>query len=265
MLTRILTALVLTPAFVLLTLYLPTRWFSLVLLVIVLLALDEWNRLTAKSSRCFVIAVVVIIGVCWGLSSYPRFLPAICTAAAVTWIYQGYCLTRQLPDQGGDNIISFLLGVFLLLGAWSGLVYLHQQGENGPLVMISMMAMVWAADSFAYFTGKTVGRHKLAPNLSPNKTVEGMAGGMLGAAIVAFALGSMLLDLQAVQLAVWMLAAVVAAAVSVVGDLYQSGLKRTAGVKDSGSILPGHGGVLDRIDGVISAAPVFVSIWVWVP
>ena len=127
--------------------------------------------------------------------------------------------------------------------------------------MISMMSIVWAADSLAYFTGKSLGKRKLAPELSPNKTVEGLIGGIAGSAVVALILAQFLLGFGVSQIVAWMVAALVAAFASVVGDLYQSSLKRAAGVKDSGRILPGHGGVLDRIDGVIPAAPVFVSVW----
>lgn len=261
MFARVLTALVIAPAFILLALYLPTRWFSLVLLALMLLALEEWNRLTLKSSPWLFAVSMVVAVLCWLLPAFPELFQPVCILAALAWIYLGTGLLRYDPDKKFDDPASFVLGAALLTGAWSGLVYLHQQDQDGPLIMISMMAIVWAADSFAYFTGKSMGKRKLAPALSPNKTVEGLMGGIAGAAAVAAILGILVLDFGVSHLVPWMIAGIAAALVSVIGDLYQSGLKRSAGVKDSGNILPGHGGVLDRIDGVIAAAPVFAGIW----
>ena len=126
---------------------------------------------------------------------------------------------------------------------------------------IALLVVVWSADTFAYLAGRRFGKRKLAPSISPGKTIEGLAGGLIGAGLVALLAAIYALDLSPAQTLIWLLASLVAALFSVVGDLFESRLKRRAGVKDSGGLLPGHGGVLDRIDGLLAAAPVFATVW----
>jgi phosphatidate cytidylyltransferase len=145
-------------------------------------------------------------------------------------------------------------GLLALLPPWAALTYLHQATDAGPALVVTVFAIVWSADSGAFFTGRALGRHKLAPKVSPGKTWEGVAGGVLFAGVVSGVAG------YAVGLPVGALVAIgaVTALVSVVGDLTVSIAKRNIGVKDSGRLLPGHGGMLDRIDSLTAAAPVFV-------
>ncbi len=126
---------------------------------------------------------------------------------------------------------------------------------------IGFMAAIWAADSFAYFVGKAYGKRKLAPHISPGNTVEGVVGGAVGSVLFAilFCYFSPFMSFQTGVL--WSGLVFLAALISVVGDLYESRLKRSAGEKDSGTLLPGHGGVLDRIDGLVAATPVFVALF----
>lgn len=268
MLVRIITAMVLAAAVILLTLTLTTLWFGVVLLAVVLMGLYEWNRLTIKSSGIFSIAAIGLAAAAWWLVSQPKLLFAICALATLFWAYQIYALQQfeqrfnrsQLSGSVSASRCAFFLGVFCLLGAWAALVLLHQQTEQGSSATIALLAMVWAADSFAYFTGKAFGRNRLAPGLSPNKTVEGVIGGLFGTFLIAGLFGFFVLDFSSTILSVWMVAGLCAAVFSVVGDLYESRLKRLAGVKNSGHLLPGHGGVLDRVDGVIAATPVFATL-----
>jgi phosphatidate cytidylyltransferase len=145
-------------------------------------------------------------------------------------------------------------GFVALLPPWAALTYLHQATEAGPALVVTVFAIVWSADSGAFFTGRALGRHKLAPNVSPGKTWEGVAGGVLFAGVVSGVAG------YVVGLPVGTLVGIGAATalVSVLGDLTVSIGKRNVGVKDSGRLLPGHGGMLDRIDSLTAAAPVFV-------
>jgi phosphatidate cytidylyltransferase len=261
MLLRILTALALAPVALLLTMYLPTQWFSVILLAVMLMGLNEWNQLTVKSPALFSVAAVGLAIVTWLITFQSTILFVICIFTSLFWCFQVYDLKRFELSRPIAPVPAFLLGAGCLMGAWAGLVLIHQQPENGPVATIALLVMVWAADSFAYFSGKTFGRTKLAPNISPNKTVEGVFGGLTGTILVAGSFGIFALGLSSNTIWIWIAAGLGAALFSVVGDLYESRLKRLAGVKDSGSLLPGHGGVLDRIDGLIAATPVFVTLW----
>jgi len=261
MLLRILTALVLAPVAILLTIYLPTQWFSVILLAVMLIGLNEWNQLTVRSTVIYSIAAIGLAIVTWLITFRSEILLAICFLSSMFWCYQVYDLKRHELSRSNTPARAFFQGVFCLTGAWAALVLLHQQPENGPVATIALLVMVWAADSFAYFSGKAFGRIKLAPKISPNKTVEGVIGGLIGTILVAGLSGFLALGMSSKVIWIWILAGLGGALFSVVGDLYESRLKRQAGVKDSGNLLPGHGGVLDRIDGLIAAAPVFVTLW----
>ncbi len=263
---RIITALVLAPAVILLTLYLPTHWLSVVFLVVALLGLYEWNRLTIRTTALFSCVALGLVAATWWLVNQPLLLFAITVLATLFWMYQIYRLQRfaysktATSDTRFGTIWAFFLGAFCLLGVWSALMLLHQQPQYGALATVALLVMVWSADCFAYFSGKAFGKHKLAPELSPNKTIEGVVGGLLGVCLIAVLSGWLVLNLSFPRLSVWIIAGLSIAIFSVVGDLYESRLKRLAGVKDSGHLLPGHGGILDRIDGVIAATPVFVTL-----
>jgi len=154
------------------------------------------------------------------------------------------------------NLLVFLLGVDLLWICGHGLVYL--QAQQGGWLLLYLFTLVWVADIGAYFSGRRYGRHKLAARISPGKTWEGVAGGILANLIWMLAV-FWLSGGWGFGLIEFMLIGLGTSVLSVVGDLFESILKREAGVKDSGRLLPGHGGILDRIDSVIAASPVFVA------
>ncbi|MFN3884298.1 MAG: phosphatidate cytidylyltransferase, partial [Rhodocyclaceae bacterium] len=155
------------------------------------------------------------------------------------------------------------LGLVLILPAWAALVALH---ERSPWLLLAVMALVWVADIVAYFSGRAFGRHKLAPSISPGKTWEGVAGAALGVLVYGFALAPTLpvtRNLDRLALAGGLL---LLTALSIVGDLFESLAKRQAGAKDSSQLLPGHGGILDRIDSQLSTLPVVaLGIHLWQP
>lgn len=152
--------------------------------------------------------------------------------------------------------LKLAAGTLAVLPAWAALVLLHANPDKGNLWLLTALTMVWAADSGAYFAGRAFGKHKLAPRVSPNKTIEGLLGGMVAGIVVACAFG-WLAGLTVAHVPQLVLVSAVAVLASVLGDLFESLLKRHAGAKDSGAVIPGHGGVLDRIDGVLAALPVF--------
>ena len=122
-----------------------------------------------------------------------------------------------------------------------------------------LFLLVWGADSGAYFVGRKFGKKKLAPNVSPNKSVEGLYGGILTSMLIVVAVASLYLDMTWPELCLFLILSVITVFSSVLGDLFESMIKRRAGIKDSGRILPGHGGVLDRIDSLLAAAPIFAT------
>jgi phosphatidate cytidylyltransferase len=261
MMVRIATALVLAPLAIGLTLWLPTPLFALLLFALVLAALAEWNQLQLRSPELLALTAVVMIAVALVLFLFDQWLLLACAAGCLFWFYQVVDLRVRGMATRPAAPAAFLTGAFVLLCAWAALTFMHGLPGKGPVMTLGVLLVVWSADSFAYFSGKRFGKHKLAPEISPGKTVQGLAGGMVGAALVSLAVAYWMLDLAGTPLLMWVLVAVVAALVSVAGDLYESRLKRHAGVKDSGHILPGHGGILDRIDGLIAAAPVFATLW----
>jgi len=163
---------------------------------------------------------------------------------------------RLAPFEGWRPL-RLVIGMLFLAGAWLALAKLHALPGVGPELMMFLLVLVWIADSAAYFSGRALGRHKLAPAISPGKTVEGALGALVSALVPA----GFLIWSGWVVAPGWMLVLLctLTVAVSIGGDLWESVLKRERGVKDSGDILPGHGGVLDRIDSQIAASPFFVA------
>jgi phosphatidate cytidylyltransferase len=161
------------------------------------------------------------------------------------------------------------IGWIVLVGFWVALVQLH---ARSPWLLLAAMAVVWIADTAAYFAGRAFGRHRLAPAVSPGKTWEGVAGAVVAVALYALACAYFLPHFglapepHPATLVAWLVLGMVLTAVSVIGDLYESWLKRAAGVKDSGRLLPGHGGILDRIDALLAALPLAaLAAWAWLP
>jgi phosphatidate cytidylyltransferase len=263
--TRILTATILVAALLLALFILPPWGWRLVCAGILAVACWEWAALSGMRGFKRVAFALPVVACGLAITAYWPSLPgfgdvgAYYLASLVFWVLIMPPWLKNGLRSGNDSLVA-ATGVLVLLCCFLAMVHLHR---IGPEVLLRFMAIVWIADSAAYFAGRRFGRHKLAPSISPGKTWEGVAGAMLAVTaygilwLYVFNWGAPAV-VQAVSggsagmfVILWFLAAL-----SVLGDLFESALKRRAGVKDSGKILPGHGGVLDRIDALIPVLPI---------
>lgn len=266
--TRLIAALVMTPVAIAAMLLLPTPWMMALAAVVFLAGLWEWFELAEIEDTLgrwvlLVAHVAMMVALVWASRSTQGFSLALLQTATVVgvvwWVLA--LLWLRFPRFGSNHqtharVFKLAAGALAVIPAWAALGWIHVEEPNGHRWLLAALAIVWAADTGAYFVGRHLGRRKLAPVVSPNKTVEGLLGGV--AAGVAVSLPFALFAKAGVaELPLVALLAFATVLFSVVGDLFESLLKRHAGVKDSGHLIPGHGGVLDRIDGVLAALPVF--------
>ena len=254
--TRVLTGVALAIVVLFSVFGLDNRMASLVFGLFWLVGTDEWARLARFSwfGRIACVAGFVLIVAVELVSGLPAAaVTAWLWAAALIWIVT-FVLVLRYPVRV-PNLVVAAAGLIVLPAAWLSFHNLHAVAGNGPGLVLSGLFIVWSADIGAYFTGRSIGRTALSPRVSPKKTWEGVAGGVTLAMITGLAAAA-LFDLPYGLMAP---VAAVMALISVVGDLGVSMLKRNAGLKDTGVLLPGHGGVMDRFDGVTAALPFFVS------
>jgi phosphatidate cytidylyltransferase len=257
---RVITAVVMAAVFIGILFFCPPLVFTAFVALVTAVAAWEWANLchlTNRSSRAVFTGAVATMAAAlmamlywtqWVRLEQVLVLSCAWWALALLWV-QGYPSSAVLWRSSWTRMI---MGLLVLVPAFLSLVYLRRL-PDGHWYVIAIVLLVAAADIGAYFAGRRFGRHKLAPNVSPGKSWEGVVGGLLAVAVIA----GFFAFLRDAKLAVVLAVALPAALVSVVGDLFESMLKRYRGVKDSGHILPGHGGVLDRIDGLVAAVPVF--------
>jgi len=252
------TGLILATVVVASVLLLPEAWFGAVLLVFILLGAWEWGGLLFRPAGqiAYCLLIAGLIGVAWRLLDYRPFIYSTALGACLFWCYVLFCLWRYAlnPYTTSSTLAWAAAGLMTLLPLWVILLELHRPAFGPPYVLF-LLALVAAADSSAYFAGRRWGRHKLAPRLSPGKTREG-ALGALAATLVLAPAGAALLGID-----VWLpflLLCLVTTVFSIIGDLFESMLKRQHAAKDSGALLPGHGGMLDRMDSLTAAAPVYL-------
>lgn len=291
--TRLLTAIVLLFALVSIAAWAPDPVFDGLLLLIVSIAVFEWMRLLGVSALvstvialCFVAGGVLALGASFPPALWPAagafpggagLLPIPLTLlllvyllSTLIWVVGVPLSFRRFKPLGGLALSGKAAALLLLSAAWFALVQADSRGKG---FLLSVLLIVWVADTAAYFAGRAFGRRKLAPSISPGKSQEGVAGAVLAnLALAAFLTiwppawfelngGNIFLLLQE-ALGWWLMLLVVflLTLVSVVGDLYESMIKRVAGAKDSGVILPGHGGVLDRVDALVAVFPVTMFV-----
>ena len=216
---------------------------------------DGQGQLTVRLAWVAALAVV--------MAAAEYFQPAWLLNAIPVWWLLALLLVVGYPGNARAwyrPALMALVGLLLLVPSWAAIVQLQSNGAlglAGPWALMFILLWVWAADTGAYFAGRTFGKHKLAPLVSPGKTIEGLLGGVaLALAVVAGVYAAGLLDAQLWPL---MLVALFTVLASALGDLFESMVKRERGFKDSGTILPGHGGMLDRIDSVTAAMPIALA------
>ncbi len=247
---RLITALFLAAGFLAVLFLLPHTVAAVVFLLVALLAAWEWGGLLKAERRSrwwFVVLVALSCLISWAHSEQTFRLLWVMSAlfwllVAPLWLFKGW----------RSGAYAYLVGWLLLVPSWAALIDLH--GRSSEL-LLAVMALVWVADIAAYFTGRALGRRKLAPAISPSKTWEGVAGSLAGVLLLGGLVGRALPETRELGSVPLLLALCLFAAFSVLGDLFESLIKRQAGVKDSGALLPGHGGVLDRIDSQTSTLP----------
>lgn len=266
--TRLLAALIMTPLAVAAVLFLDTPWLVALTAVVFLAGLWEWFRLaeiddTLHRSVLLVANLAMMVAIVWASRSSSGFsfvLFQLATVVGVAWWLLAMWWLRhfEFASDHDTNARMFKLaaGTLAVVPAWCALALIHGGGSNGHRWLLIALMVIWAADSGAYFAGRRFGKRKLSPRISPNKTIEGLIGGMVAAVVVAL-IGAPLAGATVAQLPLVALVVVVTVGFSVVGDLFESLLKRHVGAKDSGDLIPGHGGILDRIDSVLAALPVF--------
>lgn len=277
--TRVLAALVMAPLAIAAVLLLPTPWMVAAAAVVFLGGLWEWLRLAGVEdglarSTLLIANLLLILALVWASASDPTgslvLLKLFSVAAVAGWLLVALWLRYPAFASGDDaraRIIKLAAGTLVIVPAWCALGLIHAGEPHGHRWLLVALAVVWAADTGAYFAGRRFGgrlfkARRLAPRISPNKTIEGLLGGLALAVLVGIA-AAPLAGASLVQLPLVALVALAAAAFSVVGDLFESLIKRHAGAKDSGNLIPGHGGLLDRIDGVLAALPVFAIGQIW--
>jgi phosphatidate cytidylyltransferase len=260
---RVLTALLLLPLVMAAIFALPAKWFLLLLAIILLGGSWEYRRLAGLSDRLagyLLVLIQVLIFVAlfskraeWGID----ILIYLSMSCAV-WILMFTRLPLYRPNRSPDSSyqqISFITAIASITTGWFALSWIRMQPDGAWLILLLLLT-VWAADTGAYFAGKSFGKKKLVPQISPGKTRAGLVGGLITASLVAV-LASKLMPIVELEPVRLILLSLVTALVSVGGDLLISLHKRTSGFKDSGAILPGHGGILDRLDSLLAAAPFF--------
>lgn len=260
---RILTGIILIPLFIFLLFYLPPLWFCVVTGCIVILGAWEWSYFLGVKK--FLPSLIYPVIIFWCL--YIAFLIPVLYllyASLLFWLI-ALLLVLFYPRSSGfwgkSYLIRGIMGVLVLIPCWLALNFIRN-AENGIAILLYIFILIWVADSAAFFVGKKWGKHKMIPNVSPGKSFEGLLGALIAVCLLVI----ITLSVLQIPSSVWISAFVLSIATflfSVLGDLFESMLKRNVDLKDSSRLLPGHGGILDRIDSLTAAAPIFTLGAIW--
>ena len=265
LLQRVLTAAVLAPLVILIILFAPTGIFALIAAAAFLAALWEWSRLSGLKSGAWQIVylgVAAALFVVFWLLRDTVLTPVLLVLGVAWWLVACAWLRHfafGAAPTSENRALKLLAGAFVVFPAWVAMVSIDERAPHGHGLTLLALVIVWAADIGAYFSGRTFGKRKLAPQISPGKTWAGAYGALVAGVLVTTLGGWWLLDVRGLQLVGLGILALVTVSASIVGDLIESLMKRHAQVKDSGTMVPGHGGLMDRLDSVFAALPVFAA------
>jgi len=233
------------------------------LLVVVLISGWEWAKLSGVNSVFIRVIYALVIGVAAYFSQTKlvgdyQALNMVLSFTVLFWLLAIYHMFSKGPQPANQSLslIKLSIGLIILISPVLALMLIRAESSQWLFYSLSI---VWIADIGAYFSGKRFGKNKLAPKLSPGKTKEGMYGAVFATSFYSVVAG-LLFELQAIELLMLLIISALATFISVAGDLFISLLKREKGLKDTGNILPGHGGVLDRIDSVLTSAPLLALL-----
>ncbi len=259
---RIITSLILAPITIAFILLSSTPLFAGLLAVAWAGAMWEWTRLIGMQQHVaralVVVLTILMMAGLWTLRGQPAWW--LCIVAGVAWWLIALWWMRGFSFAASPNTrniaLKLVAGWFVLVPGWTALVQIHSLPGVGGTWALYALFVVWAADTFAYVVGSRWGRNKLAPRISPGKTLEGVWGALIGSGLIAL-IGGWWIGARGVPLALLVVLGLLCVVWSILGDLFESLMKRQANVKDSGALFPGHGGLLDRLDGVFAAMPMF--------
>jgi phosphatidate cytidylyltransferase len=275
--TRVLAALVMLPVAVGCVLLLPSNILAALVGAVLMIGLWEWSALAGLDGMvpraAYLVAnALLLAALAWGAGPDLAPIKLVAVAGVLWWLLVPMWLLHfdfARADQPWCRALKLFAGTAGVIPAWAAVYWLHHGAsgighgaELGPRWTLFVLFIIWAADSGAYFAGSRWGRRKLAPKISPGKSWEGLFGGLALALLLSAAVLP-LLGLQWRQVPQLLMLTLLTVLVSVAGDLFESLVKRHAGAKDSSDLIPGHGGVLDRIDSLLAALPVFVVMKGW--
>lgn len=274
---RIITAFILAPLVIAAIFYLPLIGFMALLSAVVLIGFWEWTQFVKTSSRYLALLPAIIASLAsaiwlapsvWSGETLGQSQYLVLALGGLWWLLASVLVLRfPLASQWwqGSNLLRHGFGFLTLIPFFWSMVFLRTEQITtdffyGAKLVLFVCLLVWSADSGAYFSGKRFGKHKMSPAVSPNKTLEGLAGGVLCALVVGWG-AAYALELSFTSPAHMALIILVTVVFSVLGDLVESMFKRVSGIKDSGHLIPGHGGILDRIDSLTAAFPIFTLFY----
>ena len=265
---RILTALVLVPLFLGAVVFLSPDWFALIMALIMMLAAWEWTGLAgihkplAKFFYILTVCLLMLLAYRFVMAMHSEVISIL---AFIFWIAAAVAVIRS-QQYGLEKIRPVLparlMGLLVLVPAWLSLLVLRENEPDGVTLVLFLMLLIWCADISAYFCGRKWGKHKLCDKVSPGKSWEGVYGAVFSSLVLAL-LSGVIYGMALEHLLLFAGISVVTVLASILGDLLESLMKRLANVKDSSNLLPGHGGVLDRIDSLTAALPVFLTL-LWI-